>query len=332
MLRRSDRLPLRSSGRIHGDPANRLLVAYRRAFLLAREDQSTKRCGGMHFVVRCDSHSVDYVERYTYMTSLDESGFLSPLIASWIEKHRGSHSNWFAFADDVNQIGQKLMLALAPPKSDWQRVSASLVFSRVVSHFQAIILLAERGMLPEARSLLRGMLEGAFTVVAMVKSRDVANEWMNDEIVQHKKRVSSFRHLPLHLRDAHGIDVRTIDTKLSDLESQIATLGVRKLTTEYLAQRAEMLDYYNTIYVILCSSSHSRVADFESHVEIDDRQNFVGMKWGPDVSGIDDILYPACELLLKCSDEIASLFELGSHSFDIQLAWARYREVQASLE
>jgi len=250
----------------------------------------------------------------------------------WIEKHRRTYSIWFTFVTEINRISQRLMLALAPPKNDWHRLSTSLVFGRVVSHFQAVVLLIERGMMPEARSLLRSLLEATFTVVAIAKNVHVAQEWYDDELLQRKKRVSSFRQLPLALRALHGIDVQTIDAKIVELEAEISKQNAKKLTTEYLAQQAGMLDYYNTLYVLLSSSSHSRIADFEDHIAVDARDNFVGMRWGPDVTGLDDLLYPASELLLTSAQEAATLFDLKLHCDEIRLAWVRYAELHKLLE
>ena len=95
------------------------------------------------------------------MSSLNEAGFLSTEIHGWIQKHRKANEKWFSLSERCSSLGQQVLLSLKINNNDLQQILVSLWFNRLLSHFQAIILLMERGMLYEAQILL-GAASGTY--------------------------------------------------------------------------------------------------------------------------------------------------------------------------
>jgi hypothetical protein len=117
--------------------------------------------------------------------SIAEQGFLSPDMVQFIGKHRQDNKATFELADALNRTGQRLMLSCeVKVEGDVLGVRnlAQLLFVRALSNFQGAILMAERGAIVEARTLVRTCLETVFALVAAVKmdtgfiDRMVANE------------------------------------------------------------------------------------------------------------------------------------------------------------
>lgn len=261
------------------------------------------------------------------MESLDDSGYLSPSITEWIGKHRASNFAWFDLVERVNRVCQRLMLSLEPPTSDEQRVYVAILFSRVLSHCQGLVLLSERGMVTETQSLLRSMLEVTFATVAIAKHSNVAAEYRLDDLHQRKKCIESFKQLPLELRQFHRLDTVDLEKLSDDLKREIDTKKVKRLTTEYLAQKADMLNHYKTLYVLLSGSTHARIADVVRALEVDEQSEIQGLKWGPDVDGISDLLGPVCDWLFISARNVSTLFANDKYDKELQDCWEEYESL-----
>jgi hypothetical protein len=76
---------------------------------------------------------------------IDEEGFLSPDITAYIQKHRAPNPDWFQVATDLNRIAQRQFFLLSVPDHDKRAIISTRLFIRGLSHFQGVIILAERG-------------------------------------------------------------------------------------------------------------------------------------------------------------------------------------------
>lgn len=94
--------------------------------------------------------------------SIDKYGFLSPDMANWKKKHRADNATWFSFAEKLNSTGQNILGGLSIVNEENGKnndLLTMLLFTRVLSNFQGTVLMAEHGMVVEARSLARNCLE-----------------------------------------------------------------------------------------------------------------------------------------------------------------------------
>jgi Family of unknown function (DUF5677) len=101
--------------------------------------------------------------------SLQEQGFFS----SEIDRFRASVRElpeckvWFEFADHLNRLTLKALSTHEVPIGDATRVAISAFFIRAQQSFQAAVILIERGMIGDARSVLRSGVEGAIALFAL---------------------------------------------------------------------------------------------------------------------------------------------------------------------
>jgi len=244
------------------------------------------------------------------MSSLREAGFLSAEINEWIQKHRKENTKWFSLSDRCSKLGQQILLSLKMNNNDLQRILVALWFNRLLSHFQAIVLLTERGMLYEAQILLRTLVEVSFSLIAVAEHQEICQEFLQDDKVQQLKALNTYMNLPKRLRtqDEQQPDISNL---IGTLKSEIYSKKYKELKTEYIAQRAGMTDYYNTIYGSLCSTVHSRIRDLESHLLLNEGDEVKQLNWGPDVSRLDTVLLTANETLIISMKKVLLLFDLN---------------------
>lgn len=261
------------------------------------------------------------------MKKIDEKGFLSEEIQGWIDKYRGDYKEWFDLIESINAIGQRLMLSLEPPANDGQKIIVTILLARILAHFQGVVLLAERGMVPESRTLLRGMLEATFAEVALSKHKNLVQVFVDDDLCQRIKCMNSFMALPKKIKKKHRIGNSKLKNHVVEIQKEIDEKKIKPLTTEFLAQKADMLSYYNTLYVILCSSAHSRARDLERYLVDKDSSEIESLHWGPDITNLEDIFQPACELIFLAARAVANLFNGSELDEKFQEQWNIYLEL-----
>ena len=101
--------------------------------------------------------------------SFDAQGFLSPAIGRFRTSVRevAAYNQWFDFAEELNRLGLDMLRDHEVPRDDNQRVTIAALFVRAHQSFQAALMLAEMGMLADARVVLRSAVEGAIALNAV---------------------------------------------------------------------------------------------------------------------------------------------------------------------
>lgn len=113
-----------------------------------------------------------------------------------INKIRRESAAWFSLADDVN-IALKRLVNLA-----WNQIESTSMdplaigvrtLMRTAGMYRGALLLTERGMTSEARTLIRSVLEGAFAVAALIKNPEPFIEILKDDY--EKSRIQQARFI-----------------------------------------------------------------------------------------------------------------------------------------
>src|SRR5260221_9439059 len=97
----------------------------------------------------------------------DNTGFLSGSHRKWISSTRLHYQKWFRFIDRLNRAAMKVLAAVEPDPKKNQELCATLLYRRALQSFQGSILLAERGMIAAAFTLVRRCAETALSLGCM---------------------------------------------------------------------------------------------------------------------------------------------------------------------
>ena len=106
-----------------------------------------------------------------------ESGFLSTAVDDCRTIIRAENESWFNFAGAVNtalmRTVKRAMDDPAAPGSNWSKEALAVrLLMRSSGSFQGVILMAERGMVVQARTLIRSTLEDSFVAAALTTEPD----------------------------------------------------------------------------------------------------------------------------------------------------------------
>ncbi len=261
------------------------------------------------------------------MPTLNDGGFLSAEIAAWVDVHRNENEKWFSLSEKSNLLGQRVLLELKFDNNDFEKILLALWFSRALSHFQAVVLLMERGMLFEAQIILRTLVEVSFSLIALAEHPGIEQEFLIDDKVQQLKSLNTYMNLPKRLRSRSTKQNKKIKDLIEKLKHEISKENHKELKTEYIAQKANMSEYYNSIYANLCSTVHSRIRDLESHLLLNENEEIEQLNWGPDISGLESVMVAANELLILCTKRILEKFDLSKFAEEFNVCCVEFDNI-----
>lgn len=263
------------------------------------------------------------------MSSIEEEGFLSEEINQWIKKHRQENSELFKLCENLNRFSHSTMFTIHITTINPSNLLVSCLYIKAMSTFQGIILMTERGMVNEAKVLLRCLLECMFAIVAIGKDDSVADNLLSSDQIKRKKALKSYKEN----RDAGVYDSTSslskadVENLIKELEKEIKENGIKDLKIQELAQKAGLDLIYNTAYRILSASIHVDLADLHQYLKISDGGELEMLLWGPDANDINLILYSAAGAMLRIVPAVSVLFAL---SFDE--AWIKIKYLYQNCE
>jgi Family of unknown function (DUF5677) len=152
---------------------------------------------------------------------------------------------------------------------------AARLFIRGLSSFQSAILLAERGMIQDARSCL----ENVFCFGALRKDRDFLGKFEKADL--HSKK--TFANA---LRVGNLKPEPEVAEKLSEFLDDLERSGERaeKLKWKEVANLAGLGNVYDVYYRGLSNdAAHPSLIALKRYCEVDENNELKGFRWGPDV-------------------------------------------------
>lgn len=254
--------------------------------------------------------------------SIDKHGFLGSQMENWIKDCRARHSPYFALADEVNEFCQASMYEFQVHNADLREMLTASLYIRVLSNYQSVIVLCERGMMPEARTILRAMLEAIFNLCAVAKDPLLARDFVLEDQEQRRKFLNKFRML-------HGgrLPPTVNAQEIEELERQLKAEGkIEVRNVEEWAREAGLHPWYLTAYAVLSGSVHSRVRDLERYLVTDEKGNVTEFKWGPSDEELKDHIATAISAILQALYCAAALFNLEKKD-DIEKFGQRLRQL-----
>ena len=262
------------------------------------------------------------------MSEFKEEGFLSTEMVDASRQCRNQYAEWFTLCESINKFSIALTSKTTYHPDNRQECLAAALFLRALSIFEGIIILIERCMLNEAKILLRTLMEVLFALRAITLHAEVAEEFYQSHLTAKRRALLKFRKSSLNLADSQG---RDLTERIKELDGLIDKKRIY-MTTEYLAKRAELYDFYATAYTVLSWTVHSNILDiagshmvgqFDSHINIDSIHLSVQME------EVEKWFVSACECMVLAMQSVNDMFKAGAEN-EIADYDRRYKNLFAS--
>ncbi len=236
-------------------------------------------------------------------------GFLSPTMEDFRTSLREipAYKLWFEFAEELNRFGADMLEEHETPTTDNQRLIISVLFIRAHQSFQAVISLAEKGMLADARVVLRSAVEGAMALNILANDPTFDRQLIEAHLHNQRKTARIVLNTPEYRSGYSTSDVAQMEATIKDVADQEATAGreFRDITWASVAAK-HCRDLYDLLYRSLSNDgTHTNVNAIHRFLEFDVSSQLTGLRFGPNTRDMVEVLKMACLMFIWAADPFA---------------------------
>ena len=247
--------------------------------------------------------------------SFDTDGFFS----TDMEKFRAAVTSqqptkaWFDYAHDLNRFALAMVGDLAMPSlADKQRFTLAALFIRTHQSAQAALILAERGMIGDARNVVRSASEGVIAMYGLVADAGFIDALTNDYRMNQGTLARIVLDEPDFRKSYSSTEIAQMEATCREVKALQNSTGKTKqqliIKWDQIA-RGHCPDVYNLLYRPLSiDGTHTNMDAINRHVQTDPTGRVVGLKGGPDAEGIQEALKFATLVLLHAIEAMSRAF------------------------
>ena len=239
----------------------------------------------------------------------DRKGFLGEEAEAFAKKNEKKHKIWFDVCNELNELVQETKYEFQIYNQNGQEVVVSCLFIRVLNDFQSIVILAKRGLLPEAKVMLRSLLVAIFKLKLCSKDPEFYLEYIKSDDRRRLRLMNVARSTP------NGALKRTreyaTDDKMKKLKKKIARENAKELKDIDIAKKSGMLSHYNTVYRVISDDIHIGIRSLNGYYVFDEKKTLKSFYWGPIDNGLELVLFTAMGELLTSFRDVCNFFKVN---------------------
>jgi hypothetical protein len=175
-------------------------------------------------------------------------------------------SKYFTICNDLNVLAHSALNQAVVHPDNRKEVYIMLYFQRMLSHYQAMIIMAERGMVHQVEIMLRCMLETLFDLVAFHKNEDLFDALIFGDDDQRLRLLEKIREQQKTTATYTQDEIEDLDKLIANAED----LNREDFKVYMKADMAGMLNDYRTTYPLLSQSVDSSLHSIETDLIFDD--------------------------------------------------------------
>jgi hypothetical protein len=264
--------------------------------------------------------------------SFATDGFLSPTMDRFRAslKNVAAYKAWFDYAEELNRLGLDMLRDRDVPRHDNQRLTIAILFVRAHKSFQSSLLLAERGLISDARVVLRSAVEGAIAINALANDATFLDTLIEAHFYNQRKTARLVLDDPIYRANYSPQQVADMEATVQDVNARENDVAPRKFGDPNWADVAlrHCKDLYQTLYRLLSADgTHTTINAIHRHVAYDANQKISELKVGPDTSSLIETLMAACLMLIWAADPFARAFDLTEITARLQQYLQRFNEL-----
>jgi uncharacterized protein YutE (UPF0331/DUF86 family) len=192
------------------------------------------------------------------------------------------------------------------PREYLPALVAATCYMRPLTNVEAAILLLLRGMEAPARIMLRASMESLFKLKAVERDRNVVNAILAGDDGFRQKLLGKYKRIDDSKLQAQLAEIEPLKSETAE---RFKEWGVRPLSVEQMAAKADLTALYLSAYPVLSDTVHSGIRDLERHVQTVDGE-IVSLQNEPIVDGLEVLFLMATEFLLSALEGFASVLAL----------------------
>jgi Family of unknown function (DUF5677) len=230
----------------------------------------------------------------------EDSGFLASE-APWISRIRDQYRAWFGFVSKVNKFAMSVLLRKVPKVPE--ELYIATLYARAVTMYQGAVLLAERGMAAESRTLVRGCAETAIALGCTRRDKLFA-EKLDDDHDKHRIALANdLLNLPADDPNLSAEQRASLKQLIADVSAQYSSPRPLRINWAAASSAAGMTDLYLTVYRQTSSdASHVSLRALDRHLVTDASEKIIGFQLRPFPEETIDTLSSSIAALLHATE------------------------------
>jgi Family of unknown function (DUF5677) len=241
--------------------------------------------------------------------SFEQEGFFSPDLDRFREAVRTTDPTkaWFDYALDLNRIGFDLLRSATTTRSEPAEFAQHGIFVRTHQSFQSALILLERGLAGDARSVLRSGVEGAIAIHALGSDPSFVDRLIEAHHVSQRKTARLLLANPDYMASYSPADIAAMQAVVASVDAMedAPKAKLRDINWADVALK-HCPDLYQLLYRSLSSDgTHATLTSLDRYVVTDASMEITAFKSAPDPDGLAEVLSMACLLFLWASDPFA---------------------------
>jgi hypothetical protein len=253
--------------------------------------------------------------------SLNDQGFLSDDITHFQHHIRNRYAKYFDLIHRVNTFCQQAKHRPSINNLDGREMIAACIMIKILNDLQAAILLGERSLTSQARTLIRVGLEAFFILANICRVDDFWRSFILSDQVARLRLLRAIRDNQTVLLE----EVRSHVTPelISQLDQEIKEKGITEEKVIELARRVNLMNFYDGAYRLFSQDVHSSPRVLENYGVFDQRDALVSFAWGPKTDDLEAELAIIPRIMILAFAIVNEIFDLRLDetlaSFDAEL-------------
>jgi uncharacterized protein DUF5677 len=147
-------------------------------------------------------------------------GFLSSKMSEDIARLRERFPDLFDLLRRCNQLAMAIKWKMTPDASDRQKVLEATLFAREIQSLQAGLLLAERGMIADARAAVRSAAETAIYHVKTARDATFVERFREDHACHQRRFAKSVLEDPFLVSNLTATERQSFEKTISVVDTE----------------------------------------------------------------------------------------------------------------
>lgn len=182
-------------------------------------------------------------------------------VQAWLKSHQAQFAEEFRQCGRLAEECQEYLVSFTINSRNSKQVVLLTLFVRLLQLYEGAIWLAQWGMGPGSRTVLRAELETAFILGAIAKDDSTLARYINQDDLQRLKLINTIERtnssLLAKLDKGRAQEIKT------ELRQRVDREGTKHINIEDYARMAGLQEWYDTAYRLLSSAVHTSVRDIE---------------------------------------------------------------------
>ncbi len=272
------------------------------------------------------------------MTSFKNDGFLSEELTAWTEQNLIRNEEWYSLFNSINRLCQRVAFEMVDGISTKKELIVAAIYLRIITTAQAVVILAEKGIVAQSRVLIRSLFEGGFVLLSLIRDDKIYERYLEQSTYQTYKSIhrimQSSDEISKKLHETKNVFMENIveEIKEKSFKGFIKEKGLRDIKVREFAECAESIDSYNTTYSFMSEAVHWAARDiFEEHFEMDSDYKVNALKWSLDHDSSKEMMFFIIEPILSVLKEVSNVFDIEA-AIEISTLEQEYEKLSGELE